>query len=67
MVIERINDEIVVRVPAYIDMEDVQRFIDLIKFKEAKANTQATDEDINNLVKEVKKGWWEANRSRFIH
>jgi hypothetical protein len=67
MIAERINDEIVIRIPAYVGIEDIQRIIDLIKYKEATARTQATDETIDNLVKEVKKGWWETNRNRFIH
>jgi len=68
MVVERINNEIVIRIPSYVtEIEDVQRFIDLIAFKEATARSQASQEDIDKIVKDVKKGWWETNHNRFIH
>ena len=68
MVVERINNEIVVRIPSHVaDIEDIQRFIDLFAFKEATAHSQATQEDINKIAKDVKKGWWAVNRKQFIH
>ena len=67
MIAERINDELVIRIPSSIDIEDVQRLIDLINLKEATAQSVAKQEDIDSLVQEVKKGWWAANRSRFIN
>jgi hypothetical protein len=67
MVVERTDNEIVVRIPSYIDVEDVQRFIDLTMYKEVTARSQATQKDIDKLAKEVNKGWWQANRERFIH
>ena len=68
MVVEQINNEIVVRIPSHVaDIEDVQRFIDLIVYKEATARSQATQEDIDKIAKEAKKGWWAANRKHFIH
>ena len=67
MVIERTDNEIIVRIPSYVGVENVQRFIDLIQWNEATAKSQATQEEINEIAGEAKKGWWEANRNRFIH
>jgi hypothetical protein len=66
MVVERINNEVVLRIPAYIDLESVQRIIDLISYKEAFAQSKAKQEGIDQLAKEINKAWWEENRSRFI-
>ena len=67
MVIERTDSEIILRIPSYVDVDDVQRFIDLMMWNEATAKSQATQEEIDEIAREAKKGWWEANRDRFIH
>jgi len=66
MVVERVNNEVVIRVPSYVNFEAIQRMIDLISLKEANARSVATEEDIDLLAKEVKKGWWEKNGSRYL-
>jgi hypothetical protein len=68
MVIEKIDNEIIVRIPADVmEIEDLQRMLDLIKLNEIAAKSQATQEEIDRIAKEAKKGWWAANRDRFIH
>jgi hypothetical protein len=66
MIIERTSNEYVIRIPSFVDIEDVQRMIDLLMYKEATARSQATQEEVDDLAKEAKKGWWQANRDRFI-
>jgi len=34
--------------------------------KEATDKSQAKQEEVNKLVKEIKKDWWKKNRGRFI-
>jgi hypothetical protein len=67
MVIEKTDNEIIVRIPSYVSVENVQRCIDLMMYKEATAKSQATQEEIDEIAREAKKGWWEANRDRFVH
>ena len=66
MIVERANNEVVIRLPSYMNFEAMQRMIDLLSLKEANARSIATQEDIDLLVNEVKKGWWEKNGSRFL-
>ena len=66
MVIERVKDEVVIRLPMFRNIEAMQRMIDLISLKEANAHSIATQEDIDLLAKEVNQGWWEKNRNRFM-
>ncbi|GHV24842.1 hypothetical protein FACS1894176_02010 [Bacteroidia bacterium] len=54
------------RIPSFVNFEDVQRMIDLMTYKEATARSQATQSDVDIIAKEAKKGWWKANRERFI-
>jgi hypothetical protein len=66
MYIERTNKEIIIRLPSTVNTDGLQRFIDYLCYKEATANSQAKQDDVDKLAKEVKKGWWAENRSRFI-
>jgi len=66
MVIERTENEVIIRLPAYVDTEGLQRLIDFLSYKEATAKSEATQEDVDELAKEVKKGWWERNGSKYI-
>jgi len=66
MVVERANNEVVIRLPSYMNFEAMQRMIDLVSLKEANARSVATQEDIDQLAKEAKKGWWEKNGSCYL-
>ena len=45
MLIERTNDEVIIRLPNYVDTENLQKFINLLVYKEAVAKSQATQAD----------------------
>ena len=66
MYIERTKNEIIIRLPAYVNTDGLQRFIDYLCYKEATSQSQATQDDVDKLAKEVKKGWWAENRSKLI-
>ncbi|HEY4327205.1 MAG TPA: hypothetical protein VGN20_24680 [Mucilaginibacter sp.] len=66
MVIERTKDEVIIRLPADVDTEGLERLINLLYYKEATAKSEATQDDADELAKEVKKGWWANNGSKYI-
>ncbi len=66
MLIERTNKEVIIRLPASVDTAELQRPVDYLTYKEATANSKAAQEEVDELAKEVKKGWWKANRSRLV-
>ena len=66
MIIERIDNGVIVRLPGFMNYEALQRTIDLLSLKEVTARSVATQEDIDLLAKEVNKDWWSKNRSRFL-
>jgi len=43
-------------------MKTKKRTLDLISFKEIIERSIATQKEIDNLAKDVNKGWWEKNR-----
>lgn len=66
MLIERTNDEVIIRLPSYVDTEGLQRLIDYLSYKEATSKSKAKQSDVDKLAKQAKKGWWKKNRSHFI-
>lgn len=66
MVIERTSSEVIIRLPASVDTTGLQRLVDYLTYKEATATSKASQEDVDKLADEVKKGWWERNRKRVM-
>ena len=65
MQIERTTDEIVIRIPSYVDTQGLQRLIDFLTYKEATAKSKAKQFEVDELAAEVKKGWWNKNRKDY--
>ncbi|MGB5942165.1 MAG: hypothetical protein WBG71_04735 [Leeuwenhoekiella sp.] len=66
MVIERTNDEIILRLSGDIDENILQRIVKFVKYKETIKESQATEEQAQDLARESKAAWWSANKERFI-
>lgn len=58
MIIERINNEIIFRLPGDVDIDDLQDMTDLFEFKEIAKKSRATQRDVDMLAKSIKKGRW---------
>lgn len=66
MVIERTKNEIIIKLSSVIDTEELQNLINYLTYREATEKSKARQEDVDKLSKDVKKGWWNKNRRRFI-
>lgn len=66
MLIERTNNEVIIRLSATVDTEGLQRLVDFLVYREATSRSKAKQEDVDRLAKEVKKGWWAKNRDGLI-
>jgi len=66
MVLERTANEVIIRLPANINWEDLELMIRFIKYRENVSKSKAKQEDIDKLAREVNKQWWEENKDRFL-
>jgi len=66
MIVERKNDELVIRIPDKIDPDGLQNFIDYLKVKTITAKSSATGKEVEEISREINKTWWEKNKRRFI-
>jgi hypothetical protein len=66
MQIERTDDEIVIRLPGWVKLGKIESLLDYVIYCEATSKSEATQEDVDALAKEVKLGWWERNKDRLV-
>jgi hypothetical protein len=58
MIVERQNNEILVRISAGIKVSRIQTILDYLRYEELTSKSNATEKDVENLLLEVKKGRW---------
>ncbi len=66
MVIERTANEVIIRLPASVEIVGLQRTVDNLIYKEATSESVATQDQVDELAKAAKEGCWAENRERFI-
>lgn len=66
MEIVRENNEISFSIPDGIfEINEIQSFIDFIRYREITARSKATQEDADKLAEEINQTWWEKNKHKF--
>ncbi len=58
MILERTNNEILVRLPAYVDLTELQNMLDYLDYKEQTAKTKASQKEVDELSKIVNHNIW---------
>jgi len=66
MIIEGTKDEIIIRLSADINIDDLQDMTDWFQYKELTRNSKAKQEDVDALVNQVKKGRWNTRKESLI-
>lgn len=59
MIVERHNNEILVRFSAGKKASKIQLILDYLRYEELTSKSMATEKDIENLTKEAKSDRWE--------
>lgn len=64
MKIERTKNEVIIRIPAAVNVDDLQDLADLIEYKEIASKSKATQQNVDELVSDIKRGRWEKTKSK---
>lgn len=59
MIVERKDNEILVRFSAGTKASKIQSILDYLRYEELTSNSRATEKDIDNLTKKSKSDRWE--------
>jgi hypothetical protein len=66
MLVERTNKEVIIRLPASVDAEDLQDFLNYARYKELTANFKADQKEVDKLADKINAKWWTENRDKLI-
>jgi hypothetical protein len=63
--IESNSKEITIKLPIDSRLEDIQQILKYFTYIDLVGKSKAKQDQIDELAKEVNKGWWERNKDRF--
>lgn len=66
MIIQRIKDQIVIKISPRIEPFGFQRIMDYIEYLEITSKSEAKQDVADRLADELNEKWWLKNRKRFI-
>lgn len=69
MVIERQNNETIIRIPdndEAFGAKELQQLLDYLRYRQIVNQSMATQEDADKLADEADSSWWQANRNRIL-
>jgi hypothetical protein len=64
VVIERTDSEFIIKLPLDVDPKDIQDVLEYFSFIDIVSRSKATQEDIDELSKDVKSGWSQGVKER---
>jgi hypothetical protein len=66
MIVERTNNQIVIKVSQQVDIFGFQKIMDYLEYLEITSKSKATQDDADRLADELNENWWSKNRKRFV-
>ena len=66
MLVERTSKEVIIRLPASVDTEDLQDFLNYARYKELTANFKTDQNEVDKITNDINAKWWTKNRSKII-
>lgn len=62
MYIERNDKEVIIRVPASVNTDDLQDLVDYVRYKEITSKFKVPQKTVDALSKKINKNWWGRNK-----
>ncbi|HEX5153261.1 MAG TPA: hypothetical protein VFW07_17545 [Parafilimonas sp.] len=66
MLVERTNKEVIIRLPASVDTEDLQDFLNYARYKELTSNFNIDQKEVDKLTQQINSKWWTKNRKKLV-
>jgi predicted nucleotide-binding protein (sugar kinase/HSP70/actin superfamily) len=66
MLVERTNKEVIIRLPASVDTEDLQDFLNYARYKELTSNFKVEQKEVDKLAGQINAKWWTKNRKKLV-
>lgn len=66
MLVERTNNEVIIRLPASVDTTDLQDFLNYARYKELTSEINVGQKEIDTLAEGINAKWWAKNKTKLI-
>jgi dihydroneopterin aldolase len=66
MLVERTNKEVIIRLPASVDTDDLQDFLNYARYKELTSNFHVEQKKVDKLSEQITSKWWAKNRKKLV-
>ena len=66
MLVERTKKEVIIRLPASVDTEDLQDFLNYARYKELTAGFKVDQKEVDKLSAQINSKWRTKNRAKVI-
>ena len=66
MLVERTNKEVIIRLPASVNTEDLQDFLNYARYKELTSNFSVDQKEVDKLADDINTKWWNKNRKKLV-
>lgn len=66
MLVERTKKEVIIRLPASVDTEDLQDFLNYARYKELTAGFKVEQKEVDKLSNQINSKWSTKNREKLI-
>ncbi len=67
MVVERTKTEIIIRLPASVNVEDLQDFLNYARYKKLTSGYTTEQTEADKLSQKINKEWWKKSKGKFIN
>jgi len=66
MIIERTNNEVIIRLLPSVDTDELQELANFFRYKEITSKYSISQAVVDKLSSEINKKWYKANRERLL-
>jgi len=66
MVVERTTKEVIIRLPASVDTEDLQDFLNYARYMELTSSFKIDQKEVDKLADQINTKWWTKNRNKLV-
>ena len=66
MLVERTSKEVITRLPASVDTEDLQDFLNYARYKELTSNFRTDQKEVDKIASDINAKWWTKNKKKLL-
>jgi hypothetical protein len=66
MLVQRKTKEVIIRLSASVDTEDLQDILNYVRYKELTSSFKIEQKEVDKLAEQINSKWWTKNRNKLV-